>query len=146
MYRNSIGIRHLVCGSCNGCEHEMNALNTVFYDITQDGWDLVASPRHADVVTVTGPMTEAMHVVQAANERALKEYFPKPYAGHVTLFRAGERLDKTPIDPYLWWGGLVNGIEVRPVLGNHYSLIKEPCVQSLAASIRSAVDEIMARV
>jgi Ni,Fe-hydrogenase III small subunit len=60
MFRASIGIRHLVCGSCNGCEHEMNALTNIFYDITQDGWDLVASPRHADVVTVTGPMTEAM--------------------------------------------------------------------------------------
>jgi Ni,Fe-hydrogenase III small subunit len=60
MFRASIGIRHLVCGSCNGCEHEMNALNNVFYDITQNGWDLVASPRHADIVTVTGPMTEAM--------------------------------------------------------------------------------------
>jgi len=59
-FRRSLGIRHLVCGSCNGCEHEMNALNNAFYDITQEGWDIVASPRHADVVTVTGPMTEAM--------------------------------------------------------------------------------------
>ena len=56
----SIGIRHLVCGSCNGCEHEMNALTNSFYDITREGWDLVASPRHADVVTVTGPLTDAM--------------------------------------------------------------------------------------
>ncbi len=38
----------------------MNALNNAFYDITQDGWDLVASPRHADVVTVSGTMTTAM--------------------------------------------------------------------------------------
>jgi Ni,Fe-hydrogenase III small subunit len=38
----------------------MNALTNAFYDITRDGWDLVASPRHADVVTVTGPMTDAM--------------------------------------------------------------------------------------
>ncbi len=60
MFKRSLGIRHLVCGSCNGCEHEMNALNNAFYDITADGWDLVASPRHADVVTVTGPMTDAM--------------------------------------------------------------------------------------
>ncbi|MHB8146102.1 MAG: NADH-quinone oxidoreductase subunit B family protein [Vulcanimicrobiaceae bacterium] len=59
-YQRSLGIRHLVCGSCNGCEHEMNALAGPAYDITQHGWDLVASPRHADVVTVTGPMTEAM--------------------------------------------------------------------------------------
>jgi Ni,Fe-hydrogenase III small subunit len=38
----------------------MIALTNSFYDITRDGWDLVASPRHADVVTVTGPMTDAM--------------------------------------------------------------------------------------
>jgi Ni,Fe-hydrogenase III small subunit len=38
----------------------MNALNNAFYDITRDGWDVVASPRHADVITVTGPMTQAM--------------------------------------------------------------------------------------
>lgn len=60
MLGRSIGIRHLVCGSCNGCEHEMNALTNSFYDITREGWDFVASPRHADVVTVTGPMTDAM--------------------------------------------------------------------------------------
>jgi Ni,Fe-hydrogenase III small subunit len=55
-----MGIRHLVCGSCNGCEHEMNALEGPDYDITRHGWYLVASPRHADAVTVTGPMTPAM--------------------------------------------------------------------------------------
>ena len=59
-FKHSLGIRHLVCGSCNGCEHEMNALTNSVYDITQDGWDIVASPRHADVITVTGPMTVAM--------------------------------------------------------------------------------------
>jgi Ni,Fe-hydrogenase III small subunit len=65
IFKKSLGIRHLVCGSCNGCEHEMNALASPFYDITQNGWDFVASPRHADVITVTGPMTEAMR--NAAN-------------------------------------------------------------------------------
>ena len=59
-YRKSLGIRHLVCGSCNGCEHEMNALAGPDYDLTQHGWEIVASPRHADAVTVTGPMTKAM--------------------------------------------------------------------------------------
>jgi Ni,Fe-hydrogenase III small subunit len=62
IFNRSIGIRHLVCGSCNGCEHEMNALAGPDYDITHDGWDIVASPRHADVITVTGPMTEAMRL------------------------------------------------------------------------------------
>ena len=75
MFRTSLGIRHLVCGSCNGCEHEMNALNNAFYDITQEGWDIVASPRHADVVTVTGPQTEAMR--SAARETL--EAVPQPY-------------------------------------------------------------------
>jgi Ni,Fe-hydrogenase III small subunit len=74
-YRRSLGIRHLVCGSCNGCEHEMNALNNAYYDITQEGWDIVASPRHADVITVTGPGTEAMR--SAARETL--EATPKPY-------------------------------------------------------------------
>ena len=59
-FRRSLSIRHLVCGSCNGCEHEMNALAGPDYDITQQGFDIVASPRHADVITVTGPMSEAM--------------------------------------------------------------------------------------
>lgn len=72
-FRRSLGIRHVVCGSCNGCEHEMNALNNAFYDITQDGWDVVASPRHADVVTVTGPMTEAMREAAHATIEAVPE-------------------------------------------------------------------------
>lgn len=59
-FRTSLGIRHLSCGSCNGCEHEMSALNNAYYDITREGWDIVASPRHADAITVTGPMTDAM--------------------------------------------------------------------------------------
>ena len=71
MFRKSIGIRHLVCGSCNGCEHEMNALTNSYYDITQEGWDLVASPRHADVITVTGPMTEAMRAAAQATLQAV---------------------------------------------------------------------------
>jgi Ni,Fe-hydrogenase III small subunit len=72
-YERSLGIRHLVCGSCNGCEHEMNALAGPAYDITQEGWDLVASPRHADVVTVTGPMTEAMRDAAAATLAATSD-------------------------------------------------------------------------
>lgn len=59
-FASSLGIRHLVCGSCNACEHEMNALAGPDYDITSRGWEIVASPRHADIVTVSGPMTEPM--------------------------------------------------------------------------------------
>jgi Ni,Fe-hydrogenase III small subunit len=75
VYKRSLGIRHLACGSCNGCEHEMNALGNAFYDITQEGWDLVASPRHADVITVTGPMTTAMRTPAHATIEAT----PRPH-------------------------------------------------------------------
>jgi len=75
MMRRSLGIRHLVCGSCNGCEHELNTLVSSYYDVTQEGWDFVASPRHADVVTVTGPMTESMREAADATVAAV----PKPF-------------------------------------------------------------------
>ncbi|MGZ3530573.1 MAG: NADH-quinone oxidoreductase subunit B family protein [Vulcanimicrobiaceae bacterium] len=78
-FNRSLGIRHLVCGSCNGCEHEMNALASPFYDTTQNGWDLVASPRHADVITVTGPMTQAMRNAAHATLEAAPE--PKVVVG-----------------------------------------------------------------
>ena len=70
-FAHSLGIRHLVCGSCNGCEHEMNALAGADYDTTREGWNIVASPRHADVVTVTGPMTTAMRAAAAATLEAV---------------------------------------------------------------------------
>jgi Ni,Fe-hydrogenase III small subunit len=73
-FRSSLGIRHLVCGSCNGCEHEMSALSNPTYDITQHGWDFVASPRHADVITVSGPMTDAMR----AAARETVDATPRP--------------------------------------------------------------------
>jgi Ni,Fe-hydrogenase III small subunit len=69
-FSKSVAIRHLVCGSCNGCEHEMNALAGPDYDLTREGWEIAASPRHADVVTVTGPMTEAMREAAAATLEA----------------------------------------------------------------------------
>jgi Ni,Fe-hydrogenase III small subunit len=56
----SLSIRTVDAGSCNGCELEINALNNVFYDIERFGIRFVASPRHADVLTVTGPITKNM--------------------------------------------------------------------------------------
>src|SRR6476659_3934894 len=56
----SLSIRHVDAGSCNGCELELHALSNVFYDLERFGLRFVASPRHADVLTVTGPMTRNM--------------------------------------------------------------------------------------
>jgi Ni,Fe-hydrogenase III small subunit len=53
----SLSIRHVDAGSCNGCELELHALSNAFYDLERFGLRFVASPRHADVLTVTGPVT-----------------------------------------------------------------------------------------
>ena len=56
----SLSIREVDAGSCNGCELEIHALNNAFYDIDRFGLRFVASPRHADVLLVTGPVTKNM--------------------------------------------------------------------------------------
>ena len=56
----SLSIREVDAGSCNGCELEIHALNNAFYDLERFGLRFVASPRHADVLMVTGPMTKNM--------------------------------------------------------------------------------------
>ena len=56
----SLSIREVDAGSCNGCELEIHALNNAFYDLERFGLHFVASPRHADVLLVTGPITRNM--------------------------------------------------------------------------------------
>ncbi len=59
-FSGSIAIREVDAGSCNGCELEIHALNNPFYDIERFGIHFVASPRHADVLLVTGPVSRHM--------------------------------------------------------------------------------------
>ena len=56
----SLSIREVDAGSCNGCELEIHALNNAFYDLERFGFRFVASPRHADVLLVTGPVAKNM--------------------------------------------------------------------------------------
>jgi Ni,Fe-hydrogenase III small subunit len=56
----SLSIREVDAGSCNGCELEIHALNNPFYDIERFGLRFVASPRHADLLLITGPVTKNM--------------------------------------------------------------------------------------
>ncbi len=56
----SLSIREVDAGSCNGCELEINALSNPYYDCERFGLRFVASPRHADVLLVTGPVTRNM--------------------------------------------------------------------------------------
>ena len=61
-FGRSVHIRHLDAGSCNGCDWEMAALTGPVYDIQRLGFDFVASPRHADVLMVTGPVTRNLEI------------------------------------------------------------------------------------
>jgi membrane-bound hydrogenase subunit mbhJ len=65
-FRRSLTIREVDTGSCNGCEMEMNALMNPVYDAERFGIHVAASPRHADALVVTGPVTVNM-------EKALKD-------------------------------------------------------------------------
>jgi Ni,Fe-hydrogenase III small subunit len=56
-HRRSLWIRHLDCGSCNGCELELTALENPVYDAQHLGIEFKSSPRHADVAAMTGPFT-----------------------------------------------------------------------------------------
>ena len=67
-FSGSIAVRQVDAGSCNGCELEIHALNNPYYDIERFGVHFVASPRHADVLLVTGPVSRHM-------EMALKRTF-----------------------------------------------------------------------
>ncbi|PWC29745.1 NADH-quinone oxidoreductase subunit B family protein [Teichococcus aestuarii] len=68
----SLAIRHVDAGSCNGCELEVNALSGVAYDLERFGLRFVASPRHADVLLVTGPAARNM------NEALLRTHAAMP--------------------------------------------------------------------
>src|SRR5207237_2341097 len=66
----SLSIREVDAGSCNGCELEIHALNNVLYDLERFGLRFVASPRHADVLLVTGPVTANMRDALARTYQA----------------------------------------------------------------------------
>ena len=65
-----LAIRQVDAGSCNGCELEIHALNNAFYDLERFGFRFVASPRHADVLLVTGPVTKNMREALERTYRA----------------------------------------------------------------------------
>lgn len=66
----SLSIREVDAGSCNGCELEIHALSNAYYDVERFGIRFVASPRHADVLLVTGPVTNNMREALERTYRA----------------------------------------------------------------------------
>jgi Ni,Fe-hydrogenase III small subunit len=69
----SLAIREVDAGSCNGCELEILALNNPVHDIERFGIQFVASPRHADMLLVTGPVTRNMELALLKTHRAMAE-------------------------------------------------------------------------
>ena len=61
-FHGALTIRHVDAGSCNGCELEINALNNPYYNLEGLGIRFVASPRHADMLLVTGPVSRHMEI------------------------------------------------------------------------------------
>lgn len=70
----SLALRHVDAGSCNACEQELNATAAPQYDLQRFGLAIVASPRHADVLLVTGPVTSRM----AGPLRVAYDAMPEP--------------------------------------------------------------------
>jgi Ni,Fe-hydrogenase III small subunit len=69
----SLAIRHVDAGSCNGCEHELTLAAGPYEDLQRFGIGVVASPRHADVLLVTGAVTTRMHAPLLAAYAAMPE-------------------------------------------------------------------------
>lgn len=73
LFGRSLQLRQISAGGCNACEADTNVLNTPFFDLARFGIDFVASPRHADGIHVTGPITHNMKTALLATYEAVPE-------------------------------------------------------------------------
>jgi Ni,Fe-hydrogenase III small subunit len=72
-FQGALAIRHVDAGSCNGCELEIHALNNPYYNMEGLGIHFVASPRHADMLLVTGPVSRHMEIALKRTWEAIPE-------------------------------------------------------------------------
>jgi Ni,Fe-hydrogenase III small subunit len=100
----SLAVRHVDAGSCNGCDHELTLASSPAYDLQHFGIGIVASPRHADLLLVTGAVTSRMHEPLLTAYAAMPE--PRLVAalgdcalGHALLGAPGEVVG--PVDAVL---------------------------------------------
>jgi len=110
LFGRSLKLRQVSCGGCNACEADINVLNTLAWDLGRFGIQFVASPRHADGLLVTGPVSQNM------KEALLKTYeavaSPKiviavgscaiaggPYAGHPETCGGADKV--LPVDLFI---------------------------------------------
>lgn len=110
MFGRSLKLRQVSAGGCNGCEADVNVLGTVVFDLGRFGIQYVASPRHADGLLITGPVTENMHLALRKTYDAVPD--PKiviavgacaiaggPYVGHREAHDGADRI--VPVDLYI---------------------------------------------
>jgi Ni,Fe-hydrogenase III small subunit/NAD-dependent dihydropyrimidine dehydrogenase PreA subunit len=110
LFRRSLRLRQVSAGGCNACEADVNVLNTIVFDLARFGIQFVASPRHADGLLVTGPVTKNMEVALRKTYNAM----PAPkiviavgacaisggmFAEHKEVFRGVDEL--LPVDLYI---------------------------------------------
>jgi Ni,Fe-hydrogenase III small subunit len=110
LFGRSLKLRQVSAGGCNACEAEVNVLNTVVFDLGRFGIQFVASPRHADGLLITGPVTQNMKQALLATYEAVPP--PKiviavgacaiaggPYLGHHEVHNGADTV--VPVDLYV---------------------------------------------
>lgn len=110
LFGRSLKFRQVSAGGCNACEADINVLTTVVFDLSRFGIQIVASPRHADGLLVTGPVTENMALALQKTYAALPK--PRlviavgacaisggPFAGHSQVHNGADSL--IPVDLYI---------------------------------------------
>jgi len=110
LFRRSLKLRQVSAGGCNACEADVNVLNTLVFDLGRFGIQFVASPRHADGLLITGPVTENMKLALQKTYNAVPA--PKiviavgacaisggPYVGHAEVHNGADSV--VPVDLYV---------------------------------------------
>jgi Ni,Fe-hydrogenase III small subunit/formate hydrogenlyase subunit 6/NADH:ubiquinone oxidoreductase subunit I len=110
LFGRSLKLRQVSAGGCNACEADVNVLNTIVFDLGRFGIQFVASPRHADGLLITGPVTENMRLALRKTYNAVPP--PKlviavgacaisggPYAGHPEVHNGADAV--VPVDLYV---------------------------------------------
>jgi Ni,Fe-hydrogenase III small subunit/NAD-dependent dihydropyrimidine dehydrogenase PreA subunit len=110
LFRRSLKLRQVSAGGCNGCEADVNVLGTIVFDLGRFGIQFVASPRHADGLLITGPVTRNMELALRKTYQAVPE--PKiviavgacaisggPYRGHDEVLDGAESV--VPVDLFI---------------------------------------------
>jgi len=110
IFGRSLKLRQVSAGGCNACEADVNVLNTVVFDLSRFGIQFVASPRHADGLLITGPVTENMRIALQKTYEAVPA--PKlviavgacaisggPYIGHREAHDGADSV--VPVDLYI---------------------------------------------